>query len=157
MIKIHLIYIAIVFYTLLIGCANQSKQTELKIPDYLPEELIISNFHDADFVAAVEVEKVTLNPEESIRDDSGRIGYAMLVYEGEVFHSYKGNLEKGKIVFRHLQEYDDGLLEQLNKTKMSKIVFLKKGDKAGEYIAPEFSIFTYTEELHLALIDLSKK
>lgn len=155
--KTHLIYLAILFYAVMIGCTNQSHYTKTKFPDYLPEELIISNFSDADFVAAIEINHVSLNEEKSIRDDSGKIGYAILVYEGEVFHSYKGSLEKGKIIFRHLQEYDDGLLKQLNEKKISKIVFLKNGDKAGEYIAPEFSVFTYSEELHKALIEFSKK
>jgi len=156
MIKTYLIYFAILFFTLQIGCTNQSQQTKVKFPDYLPKELIISNFNNADFVAAVEIDNASLNAEESIRNDNGKIGYAILIYEGEVFHSYKGNPEKGRIAFRNLQEYDDSLLERLNETKMSKIVFLKKGNKEGEYIAPEFSVFTYTEELHLALIDFSE-
>lgn len=158
MLEMHFKYLTnFLLCAVLINCTNQSQNTKVKFPDYLPKELIFSNFNDADFVAALEINHVSLNTKESIRDDSGKIGYAMLIYEVEIFHSYKGNLKKGRITFRNLQEYDDGLLERLNKTKMSKIVFLKKSDKAGEYIAPEFSVFTYTEELHSALIDLFKK
>jgi len=153
-VKAYLNCLAILLCALIIGCNGQSK---VKFPDYLPEELIVSNFNDADFVVAIEIDKVWLNPKESIRDDSGKIGYAMLIYEGEIFHSYKGNLKNGRMAFRHLQEYNEGLVEKLNENKISKIVFLKKGVNAGEYTAPEFSIFTYSEELHLALIDYAER
>jgi hypothetical protein len=146
-------YLTIVLWILMIACHSCSHDTKVKFPDYLPEELIISNFQDADFVVAMQINKVSLNPEESIRDDNEKIGYAALIYEGEIFHSYKGNLKKDRIVFRHVQEYDDGLVKRLNETKMSKIVFLKKGANEGDYIAPEFTIFTYSKELHSALID----
>ena len=118
--KTYLIHLAILFYAVLIGCSNQSQQVKTKFPDYLPEELIIRNFQESDFVAAMEIDNVSLNAEESIRDDSGNIGYAVIIYKGEIFHSYKGNLEKGRISFRHLQEYDDSLLERLNEINSEK-------------------------------------
>lgn len=155
--KAYANYLNIFICVFIVGCVSHPSQNKaVKFPDYLPKGLIIGNFNDADIVVAVAIDKVVLDAEESIRNDRGKIGYAMLIYEGTIFHSYKGNLEKDRIAFRNLQEHEDGLVEKLNKTKISKIVFLKKDNKKGEYIAPEFSIFTFSDELHLALIKYAK-
>ena len=140
----------------ILGCVSQSLRSKVQFPDYLPENLIITNYNNADIVAAVLIDTIELCLKESIYSDSGAIGYATFVYNGNVFHTYKGKLEKGKILFKHLQEYDKGLIERVNKQRPSKIVFLKRGNKKGKYIAPQFTVFSYTKELHKALIEYSK-
>ena len=140
----------------LFGCGIQSLRSKVQFPDYLPESLIITHYKDADIVAAVLIDAIELCLKESIYTDSGEIGYATFVYNGNVFHTYKGKLEKGAICFKHLQEHDKGLIERVNKQRPSKIVFLKKGNKTGEYVAPQFAVFSYTKELHRALIEYRK-
>ena len=132
----------------LFGCGIQSLRSKVQFPDYLPESLIITHYKDADIVAAVLIDAIELCLKESIYTDSGEIGYATFVY--------KGKLEKGAICFKHLQEHDKGLIERVNKQRPSKIVFLKKGNKTGEYVAPQFAVFSYTKELHRALIEYRK-
>ena len=140
----------------LFGCGIQSLRSKVQFPDYLPESLIITHYKDADIVAAVLIDAIELCLKESIYTDSGEIGYATFVYNGNVFHTYKGKLEKGAICFKHLQEYDKGLIERVNKQRSSKIVFLKIGTQKDKYIAPQFAVFSYTKELHEALIKYSK-
>jgi len=151
-------FICIMLFCLfsLFGCGSQFLRSKVQFPDYLPESLIITNYQNADIVAAILINTIELSSKESIYSDSRKIGYAMLVYNGNVFHSYKGNLEKGTISFKHLQEYEEGLIERVNEERTSKIVFLKRGNKKGEYVASQFTVFSYTEELHLALIEYSK-
>jgi hypothetical protein len=158
MITIKTYFIAIMLSCLfsLFGCGSQSLRSKVQFPDYLPESLIITNYQDADIVAAILIDTIKLSSKESIYNDSGAIGYAMFIYNGNVFHTYKGNLEKGTICFKHLQEYDKGLIERVNEQRPSKIVFLKRGNKKGEYVAPQFAVFSYTKELHRALIEYSK-
>jgi len=158
MIKIKKYFIFIMLFCLfsLFGCGSQPLRSKVQFPDYLPESLIITNYQDADIVAAVLIDTIKLSSKESIYSDSGAIGYAMFVYKGNVFHTYKGKLEKGTICFKHLQEYDKGLIERVNKQRPSKIVFLKRGTKKGEYVAPQFAVFSYTKELHGALIEYNK-
>ena len=138
------------------GCSSQFLRSKVQFPDYLPESLVTTNYHDADIVAAILIDTMKLSSKESIDNDSGAIGYATFVYKGNVFHTYKGKLEKGTICFKHLQEYDKGLIETVNDQRPSKIVFLKPGNKKGDYVAPQFAVFSYTEELHGALIEYSK-
>jgi len=140
----------------LFGCGSQFLRSKVQFPDYLPESLIITNYQNADIVAAILINTIELSSKESIYSDSGTIGYAMFVYKGNVFHTYKGKLEKGTICFKHLQEYDKGLIERVNKQRPFRIVFLKRGNKKGEYVAPQFAVFSYTKELHGALIEYSK-
>jgi hypothetical protein len=151
-------FIAIMLFCLfsLFRCGSQSLRSKVQFPDYLPESLIITNYQDADMVAAILIDTIKLSSKESIYSDSGAIGYATFIYYGNVFHTYKGKLEKGKILFKHLQEYDKGLIERVNKQRPSKIVFLKRGNKKREYVAPQFTVFSYTKELHKALIEYSK-
>lgn len=143
-------------FSSLYGCDSQFLRSKVQFPDYLPESLIITNYQDADIVAAISIDTIELNSKESIYNDSGTIGYAMLVYKGNVFHTYKGKLEKGTICFKHLQEYDKGLIERVNKQRPSKIVFLKTGTQKEKYMAPQFAVFSYTKELHEALIEYSR-
>ena len=138
------------------GCGGHFLRSKVQFPDYLPESLVTTNYQDADIVAAILIDTIELNSKESIYNDSGAIGYATFVYKGNVFHTYKGKLEKGTICFKHLQEYDKGLIERVNKQRSSRIVFLKRGTKKGEYVAPQFTVFSYTKELHGALIEYSK-
>jgi len=158
MIKIKTYFVFIMLFCLfsLFGCGSQSLRSKVRFPDYLPEGLIITNYKDADIVVAILIDEIELSSKESIYSDSGKLGYAMFVYKGNVFHTYKGNLEKGTILFKHLQEHDEGLIERANEQRSSKIVFLKRGNKKAEYVAPQFTVFSYTEELHLALIEYSK-
>jgi len=155
-IKTYFVVIMLCCLSSLFGCVSQSLRSKVQFPDYLPETLIITNYQDADIVAAILIDTIELNTKESIYSDSGAIGYAMFVYNGNVFHAYKGKLEKGTILFKHLQEYDKGLIERVNEQRPSKIVFLKRGNKIGEYVAQQFAVFSYTKELHLALIEYSK-
>ena len=155
-IKTYSIVIMLFCLFSLFGCGIQSLRSKVQFPDYLPESLIITNYKDADIVAAILIDTIELCLKESIYNDSGGIGYATFVYNGNVFHTYKGKLEKGTICFKHLQEYDKGLIERVNEQRPSKIVFLKRGNKIGEYVAPQFSVFSYTKELHGALIEYSK-
>lgn len=138
------------------GCSSQFLRSKVQFPDYLPESLVTTNYHNADIVAAILIDTIELNPKESIYNDSGTIGYATFVYKGNVFHTYKGKLEKGTICFKHLQEYDKGLIERVNKQRPSKIVFLKTGTQKEKYMAPQFAVFSYTKELHEALIEYSR-
>ena len=155
-IKTYFVVIMLCCLYSLFGCVSQSLRSKVQFPDYLPESLIITNYQDADIVAAILIDTIELSSKESIYSDSGAIGYAMFVYNGNVFHTYKGKLEKGTILFKHLQEYDKGLIERVNEQRPSKIVFLKRGNKIGEYVAPQFAVFSYTKELHVALIEYSK-
>ena len=155
-IKTYSIVIMLFCLFSLFGCGIQSLRSKVQFPDYLPESLITTNYQDADIVAAILIDTIELSSKESIYSDSGAIGYAMIVYNGNVFHTYKGKLEKGKILFKHLQEYDKGLIERVNKQRPSRIVFLKRGNKKGEYVAPQFTVFSYTKELHKALLEYSK-
>jgi hypothetical protein len=154
--KIYFIVIMLFCLFSLFGCGDQSLRSKVQFPGYLPESLIITNYQDADIVVAVLIDTVKLSLKESIYSDNGAIGYAMIVYNGNVFHTYKGKVEKGTLHFKHLQEYDKGLIERVNEQRPSKIVFLKRGNKKGEYVAPQFSVFSYTKELHGALIEYSK-
>jgi len=154
--KTYFIFIMLSCLVSLFGCGSQSLRPKVQFPDYLPESLIITNYQDADIVAAILIDTIKLSSKESIYNDSGAIGYAMFIYNGNAFHTYKGNLEKGTICFKHLQEYDKGLIERVNEQRPSKIVFLKRGNKKGEYVAPQFAVFSYTKELHGALIEYSK-
>ena len=138
------------------GCGIQSLRSKVQFPEYLPESLVTTNYKDADIVAAVLIDAIELNLKESIYSDSGAIGYATFIYKGNVFYTYKGTLEKETICFKHLQEYDKGLIERVNEQRPSKIVFLKRSNKKGEYVAPQFAVFSYTKELHGALIEYSK-
>jgi len=140
----------------LYGCSSHFPRSKVQFPDYLPESLVTTNYHNADIVVAVLIDTIELNSKESIYNDSGTIGYATFVYKGNVFHVYKGKLEKGTICFKHLQEYDKGIIERVNTQRPSKIVFLKAGNKKETYIAPQFAVFSYTKELHGALIKYSK-
>ena len=151
-------FIVLLLYCLssLYGCGSHFLRSKVQFPDYLPESLITNNYKDADIVAAILIDTIELNSEESIYNDSGAIGYATVVYKGNVFHTYKGKVEKETICFKHLQEYDKGLIKRVNKQRPSKIVFLKTGTQKEKYIAPQFSVFSYTKELHEALIDYSK-
>jgi hypothetical protein len=154
--KTYFIVIVLSCLLLLFGCGSLSLRSKVQFPDYLPESLIISNYNDADIVAAILIDTIELNSKESIYSDSGAIGYAMFVYKGNVFHTYKGKVEKRTICFKHLQEHDKGLIERVNKQRPSKIVFLKRGHGKEEYVAPQFSVFLYTKELHEALIKYGK-
>jgi len=158
MITLKTYFIIIMLFCLLslFGCGIQSLRSKVGFPDYLPESLITTNYKDADIVAAILINSMELCLKESIYTDSGAIGYATFIYKGNVFHTYKGKLEKGTIYFKHLQEYDKGLIERVNKQRPSNIVFLKRGNKKGEYVAPQFTVFSYTKELHGALIEYSK-
>ena len=138
------------------GCGIQSLRSKVQFPEYLPESLVTTNYKDADIVAAVLIDAIELNLKESIYSDSGAIGYATFIYKGNVFYTYKGTLEKETICFKHLQEYDKGLVDKVNKQKPSKIVFLKTDTQKEKYIAPQFAVFSYTKELHGALIEYSK-
>ena len=138
------------------GCVSQSLRSKVQFPEYLPESLVTTNYQTADIVAAVLIDTIVLSVIETIYCDSGAIGYATFVYKGNVFYTYKGRLEKETICFKHLQEYDKGLVEKVNKQRPSKIVFLKIDKIKREYVVPQFAIFSYTEELHEALIEYSK-
>jgi len=138
------------------GCGSQFLRSKVQFPEYLPKSLVTTNYQTADIVAAVLIDTIELNSKESIYSDSGAIGYAMFVYKGNVFYTYKGMLEKEAICFKHLQEYDKGLVERVNKQRPSKIVFLKIDKIKREYVVPQFAVFSYTEELHEALIKYSK-
>jgi len=140
----------------LYGCSSHFPRSKVQFPEYLPESLVTTNYHNADIVAAILIDTIELNSKESIYNDSGTIGYATVVYKGNVFHTYKGKLEKGTICFKHLQEYDKGLIERVNKHRPSKIVFLKKDTQKDKYIAPQFAVFSFTKELHEALLEYSK-
>jgi len=154
--KIYFIVLLLFCLSLFYGCSSQFLRSKVQFPDYLPESLVTTNYHNADIVVAVLIDTIELNSKESIYNDSGTIGYATFVYKGNVFHVYKGKLEKGTICFKHLQEYDKGIIERVNTQRPSKIVFLKAGNKKETYIAPQFSVFSYTKELHGALIKYSK-
>ena len=154
--KTYFIVLMLFCLSSLYGCGSHFSRSKVQFPDYLPESLITNNYKDADIVAAILIDTIELNLKESIFNDSGTIGYATFIYKGNVFHTYKGKLQKGAICFKHLQEYDKGLIKRVNNQRPSKIVFLKRGTKKGEYIAPQFTLFSYTKELHGALIKYSK-
>ena len=154
--KTYFIVLILFCFSSFYGCGPHLLRSKVQFPDYLPESLITTNYQDADIVAAILIDTIELNSKESIYDDSGAIGYATFVYRGNVFNTYKGKLEKGTICFQHLQEYDKGLLERVNKQRPSLIVFLKTGTQKEKYIAPQFAVFSYTKELHRALIEYSK-
>jgi len=96
-IKTYFIVIMLSSLVSLFGCGSQSLRSKVQFPDYLPKSLIITNYQDADVVAAILIDTIKLSSKESIYNDSGAIGYAMFIYNGNVFHTYKGNLEKGTI------------------------------------------------------------
>ena len=155
--KTYFIALLLFCFSLFYGCGSHFLRSKVQFPDYLPESLVTTNYQDADIVAAILIDTIELNSKESIYNDSGKIGYATFVYKGNVFHTYKGTLDKGTICFNHLQEYDKDLMERVNKQRPSKIVFLKTGTQKEKYTAPQFAVFSYTKELHGALIEYSKK
>ena len=154
--KTYFIVLMLFCFSSFYGCGGHFFRSKVKFPDYLPEILITTNYQDADIVAAIFIDAIELNSKESIYDDSGTIGYATFAYKGNAFYTYKGKLEKETICFKHLQEYDKGLIERVNKQRPSKIVFLKTDTQKETYVAPQFAVFSYTKELHEALIEYSK-
>ncbi len=116
-----------------------------------PQGLIEANLNDATVVLHIVVKDVRLDKAKSLRSDSGKIGYAALMFDCEVVDAYKGDLTAGAdIAFISFWEYYNTLLEDQRSADRHRIVFLNKGQE-GSYHALSFGIFDFSGELDASI------
>jgi hypothetical protein len=136
------------------GAGTGTKAKTGDIHGRYPVGLIEDNLNDAAIVLHVVVKGVTLDAAKSLRSDSGKIGYAALVFRCHVVEVYKGDLAPGGVTsFVSFWEYHKKLLEEQIEANRHRIVFLNKG-REGSYHALSFGVFDYTEELDEAIKNL---
>lgn len=137
----------------LIAC-NGGTTAKTKTQDFnnrYPEGLIEANLADATIALHIVVKDVRLDEAKSLRSDSGKIGYAALVFDCEVVEAYKGDLRAGAdIAFISFWEHYNTLLEEQRSADRHRIVFLNKG-QGGSYHALSFGVFDFSEELNASI------
>jgi hypothetical protein len=139
----------VVLFLSLTACTGSttSKVKTDDMPGRYPAGLIEANLNDAAFALHIVVKDVRIDEAKSLRSGNGKIGYAALLFDGEVVEVYKGDLTPGGgISFVSFWEYFDGLLEEQRKENRHRIVFLNKS-QSGPYLALGFGIFVFDEEL----------